>query len=112
MLIILWLDDARDPSDKRWASFLPKKPFDEIVWAQSYEEFVNWISANGLPSHICFDHDINSNDVNGVDACKWLIQYCMDNECKLPSYSIHTANIVGGANMRALLKCFGRSQNL
>ena len=58
---ILWLDDIRDPNTNNWLDiFSPVKPIYDyyIVWVKSYKEFKDWIDSNGLPTAICFDHDL------------------------------------------------------
>ena len=59
MARLLWLDDERDPDEVRWRSFFPIS-VTEVIWVQSYEEFIEWISENSLPDAICFDHDLGA----------------------------------------------------
>lgn len=66
------------------------------------------IEANGLPDHIGFDHDLNSNEFNGVDAAKYLTGYCMSKDLPLPSYSIQSANTIGRENIKSVLETFKR----
>ena len=107
--IVLWLDDARDPADSRWEITIPQYLDRILVWAKSYEEFIWWIKTNGLPHHIFFDHDINSNEVNGVDAARWLAEYCWTNRQKIPHYSIQSANLVGSENIKSVLETYKRN---
>jgi len=64
---LLWLDDTRDPFEllPDGSSWLVFSPIDltgvEVVWVKSYDEFVGWITGNGLPGGICFDHDLGMN---------------------------------------------------
>lgn len=122
---LLWLDDARDPFNDytSWVymwSPIPK-PY-AIVWVKSYNEFVQWITENGLPTAIMFDHDLADEhyvllnleqtlrsydsfvEKTGYHCAKWLIDYCMDNKLKLPKYFAHTANEVGRENINKLLE--------
>lgn len=125
--ILLWLDDSRDPHKNDWLVFSPiEQPF-ETIWVKSYGEFVEWIIKNSLPDGICFDHDLGEdvakkkvaagmnkkkarqekkNAKSGMDAAKWLVEYCMDNKFKLPLYNIQSANPDGKANIDGLLKSF------
>lgn len=98
---LLWLDDSRDPMTRNWLVFSPIPP-SEVIWVKNYDQFVDWISINGLPDAICFDHDIGS-DKSGYDCAKWLVDYCMDNDLDLPLWNIQSANPVGKDNINSLL---------
>ena len=114
---LLWLDDYRNPMEGQWLVFSPITLEDiEVFWVKSYQEFVNWILVNGLPDAICFDHDLgdlydNIEEKTGYDCAKWLIDYCIDNNVKLPLYNIQSANPVGKENIDKLLKNFINFQN-
>lgn len=111
---LLWLDDCRDPFENPdWLIFSPIGKDINVVWVQSYTEFVDWISKNGLPDGICFDHDLGDEIIgeaidgkSGMDCAKWLVEYCMDNSLKLPSYNVQSANPVGKENIIGLLENF------
>ena len=126
---LLWLDDYRDPFDNSmdWISFSPIGRNVTIEWVTSYDEFVNYITKNGLPDAICFDHDLSDfqafksgypdlmadvpmpeTEKTGYDCAKWLVNYCLDNNVKLPQYAIQSANPVGKENIDKLLKSFNR----
>lgn len=82
----LFLDDVRPPPDIDW------------ITVNSYKEFVNKITKDGLPYFVSFDHDLadehypwNQPDQSkptidysiykektGYDCAKWLLQYCRD----------------------------------
>ena len=53
---LLWLDDLRNPflDDE---GRVPKGDY-EIIWVVCYLQFTQWISKNGLPDLISFDHDL------------------------------------------------------
>lgn len=124
---LLWLDDIRNPLENDWLTFSPiEQPFD-CVWVKSYPEFTDWINKNGLPDGICFDHDLGMDvaikarekgmskrksrqlkqlEKTGYDCAKWLVEYCMDNNLKLPKYNIQSANPVGKENIDGLLQSF------
>ena len=44
-----------------------------------------------------------------MDCAKWLVEYCIDNNKKLPLYNIQSANSVGRENIDSLLKSFNKS---
>ena len=106
METLLWLDDERDPKDDRWHAFFPLET-SAIVWVKSYDEFTDWIIENSLPSAICFDHDLGDAP-SGMDAAKWLTEYCMDRGLKLPLWNIQSANPIGKKNIASLLTSFER----
>lgn len=128
---LLWLDDIRNPHEtnldgiKHWLVFSPIQEPYEVIWVKSYNEFVAWITVNGLPNGICFDHDLGMEvalnarrkgmskrksrelkklEKTGFDCAKWLVEYCMDNNCVLPLWNVQSANPVGKDNINGLLK--------
>ena len=120
MKTLLWLDDYRDPLKDNWLVFSPiEQPF-EVIWVKSYQEFKDYIVDNGLPTAICFDHDlgftneyyIENNlpspevEKTGMDCAKWLVWWCQEHNLKLPLYNIQSANPIGKDNIDGLLKSF------
>jgi hypothetical protein len=81
----------------------------EWVIARNYDEFINIINANfDQIDFISFDHDISSydideNELTGKDAANYLIEYCLDNNKKLPDWFVHSDNTGGNKNIRQLL---------
>lgn len=112
---ILWLDDYRNPNE--WMDYIKiafhitaKDPY-VIVWAKSYNDFVNHITNCGLPDAIGFDHDLADEGLNektGYDAAKFLVDYCIDNDVNLPEFNSQSANPVGKENILNLLNNFKR----
>lgn len=76
----------------------------------NYEEFIAFILQNGLPNFISFDHDLGEGK-SGFDCAKWLVEFCMDNNYKLPKYSIHSQNPVGKENIDGLFSNFSKFIN-
>ena len=137
---LLWLDDYRNPYSKEidWMVFSPIGRNVEIFWVRTYNEFVDWISLNGLPDGICFDHDLgiildpnaekiqmykgvisdysishyDDEEKTGYDCAKWLVEYCIENKVDLPLYSIISANPVGKENIDKLLKNFIKNREI
>jgi len=129
---ILWLDDVRDPVKGPWESYIAltlgwgtcdgKQAKDhDIEWVKSYDEFINSIQQQ-LPQIIFFDHDLadehmvyymtsyeeNINyqefkEKTGLDCAKWLVDYCQDNNIKLPTYYVHSHNPIGRKNIQSYL---------
>lgn len=128
----LFLDDFRHPYD-----CVPYMSNREIYakwkWeiVRNYDEFVEYITKNGLPTHVSFDHDLADEhyddsmyggqadydrmyqefkEKTGLDCAKWLVDYCMDNNQKLPEYSVHSMNPAGGKNILEYLNNFKKFQ--
>lgn len=112
---ILWLDDYRNPNEwidcvKIVCPIMIKEPCD-IIWVKSYDEFVKYIINHGLPDSIGFDHDLADGSLNektGYDAAKFLVDYCIENDAKLPKFGSQSANPVGRENILNLLNNFKR----
>jgi hypothetical protein len=134
MKTLLWLDDMRNPFEGDWVyMYSPIGDTDiDIHWVKSYDEFTEWITKNGMPDGICFDHDLGedvardkvSNGMSkrqariqkretksGFDCAKWLVEYCMDKDLDLPEIGIQSANPVGADNIRGLLLNYKKHRN-
>lgn len=123
----LFLDDIRIPVDA--FEYTNEPMFVHKKWdiVRTYEEFVEWITINGMPYFISFDHDLADShytpehlwtdyekskkwqeeqvhsEKTGYECAKWLVNYCMDNNIKLPEYYCHSMNPVGKDNIIGLL---------
>jgi hypothetical protein len=134
MKALLWLDDIRDPKDTIWIDWMVDNGINpnefNITWVKSYDEFTNWIKKNGLPSLICFDHDLGEDvakgrvskgmskrqarilkreTLSGFDCAKWLIEFCLDNLINAPEFKIQSANPVGAENIKGLIENFRKN---
>jgi hypothetical protein len=128
---VLWLDDMRDPKDTFWFRFFPTYNIDEVVWVKNYVEFTSWITINGLPELICFDHDLGDDiarekvekgmskrqarrekreTLSGHDCAKWLVEYCMSNDIDLPKY-ISQSDSPKKENILKLLTNYSKFRN-
>lgn len=112
----IFLDDIRDPS---WV-YGHGADTDWVV-LRSGQQFFDWISHNGLPDLISFDHDLGGIDEHGqevdpscvpsgMDCAHFLVNYCLDHDLPLPQYKVHSANPVGSENIRLLLESFQSHQ--
>lgn len=121
----LFLDDVRVPSDVIKyikPDYLKDEYKKEWVICRNYQQFVDCIIKNGLPTHISFDHDladikkINNSTLiiatdfltekTGYDAAKWLCEYLHYNNKDVPIYYVHSINPVGKNNIINLLEHF------
>jgi hypothetical protein len=134
METLLWLDDIRDPKDNIWLTWMIDAEINptafNIIWVKSYDDFTKWIEKNGLPSLICFDHDLGEDvakgrvfkgmskrqarilkreTLSGFDCTKWLIEFCLDNKLNIPNYKIQSANPVGAENIKGLIENFRKN---
>lgn len=81
----LYLDDLRACPDGY-----------ELV--RTVQEFKDYITANGVPELISFDHDLGG-DETAMQCIHWLI----DKDYRINDYFLHTANPVGRDNMESLI---------
>lgn len=122
--ILLFLDDYRIPERVHPLHFL--ESFKAVSICRTYDEFVEHIEDIGMPSHISFDHDLAdehyvdpeefetyndylkavSSEKTGYHACLWIIEYCIDNDQRLPSFSCHSQNPVGKDKILSSLRKF------
>lgn len=123
---LLWLDDWRDPWDTEidWMVFSPIGRDVNVVWVKSYKQFTEWITTNGLPDAICFDHDLGkltevemrklgyskkearekkNMELSGYDCAKWLVDYCMEKNTDIPDFNIQSSNGAGKLNIESYL---------
>ena len=120
----LFLDDYRVPEEV--FAYTNNEIYVNKHWKiiRNYDQFVDYIQRNGLPNVISFDHDLadthygaqdgldqdyynNCNEKTGYHCAKWLIDYCLDNNKKLPQFIlIHSMNIVGGENIKSLFNSY------
>lgn len=97
MSYYLWLDDER-----------PAPNIANTIVCKSYDEFVNCIEINGLPSRISFDHYLTqqsgSSAKTGLDCAKWLVDCCKANALDLPRCGVHTSSELFGEAIKSVLR--------
>lgn len=125
----LYLDDIRQPYETGdyIYPFELKSMYRLLEWiiVRNYDEFVNYIKSNGLPTMVSFDHDLGEDEaeqlridelmskrkareykktvMSGYDCAKWLCEYCLDNGLPLPEYYCHSMNPIGKENIISIL---------
>lgn len=112
-MIRLFLDDERMPLDcinymqNRIDCSIYQKTW---IIVRCYDDFVYYITENGLPDIISFDHDLADfkidREYTGKDCANWLINYCIENNKILPDYVVHSANTHGIINIKSILDNF------
>ena len=117
----LFLDDERMPRDVTWVLIGGVGSWGaEWSIVRSLEEAVTWVLDNGFPDVISFDHDLGlmhyANDYSdgktGYDFAMWLVEHDMDTDT-MPenfSFTIHSKNPIGGANIQSLLNNYIRTK--
>ena len=90
----LFIDDIRNPSDVGWHV------------ARSSQEAISFMSRQGCPRVISFDHDLGGEDT-AMKVVKWMIEKDLDEQGGfIPedfAFLIHSSNPVGRRNIDALL---------
>lgn len=97
----MFLDDIRDVDNYY--------PNEEFVVCRSYQEAVDYVTNNGIPSFVSFDHDLgdidSTDEKTGYTFAKFLINYIIDNNIMFEfGYNVHSANPVGAMNIVSYLE--------
>lgn len=117
----LFLDDVRTP--KTTFSYMEFPIYNELNWVivRNYYAFITIIQNKGLPELLSLDHDLadihykeqnfNYEDIyyekTGYHCAKWLIDYCLDNNLKVPTeIIIHSMNPAGCFNIKSLFETY------
>ena len=134
----LFLDDVRRPIQCAQYMNQPQIYYDvDWVVATDCTEFKKVIKERfeygEFPAIISFDHDLapehysasdfkhmvsrhskipeSSCSLTGMDAARWIVDFCMDNNLKLPAFRVHSMNPAGRENIESFLTQFARAQN-
>ncbi len=114
--VYLFLDDHRVPRDAGDYINEPRYRTENWVVVRTYDEFVKFISKEGLPSVISFDHDLADEhyafrgdykelkEKTGYHCAKWLVDYCFNKRLPLPECLVHSMNPVGKQNISLYLE--------
>src|ERR1035437_8551114 len=118
----LFLDDFREPEDAYLYRLNPIYMTEHWIVVRNYNEFINHIDEHGLPEIISFDHDLGEEhyekqleydqykEKTGYHCALWLINYCIDNNKKLPAVIlIHSMNYTGSLNIKSLFESYHKS---
>jgi hypothetical protein len=106
---------------------LPQYITKEWIVVRNFYAFITIIQNKGIPDSISFDHDLSDSHYNtelnipydqytektGYHCAKWLIDYCIDNNKKLPAeILIHSMNPAGSLNIKSLFESYEKSLKL
>lgn len=120
----LYLDDTRTPTTTI-------QGYEPWYVVRNFDEFVDWITKNGVPDLISFDHDLaeehmtdyfqqvavigyqvpnydSFTEKTGLDCARWLVDYIQANDLQLKAVSVHSHNPVGAANIHSFINGFKR----
>jgi len=141
MKVFLFLDDSPERNGEEYMRALIDAldkyifvylSFDKVDTVRNYNEFVEYIEKNGLPSFISFDHDLSNEHYNeffkadrekrnlnysqfkektGLDCAKFLVEYCEKNNLSIPDYYVHSHNYIGKQNIISYLESYKKSKN-
>lgn len=91
----LWIDDIR------------RKPSDYDFWAKSYDEAIEILNTKKI-THISFDHDLGSEQDNGMDTgydiARVIEKWAHDGDIPPMTWDIHSSNPVGRRNIDQAMK--------
>lgn len=131
----LFLDDIRNPQDAYLYTKIPQYLAFEWHVARNYDEFVKFVEAKGPPDLVSFDHDLAAEhyvpdylwgdydaskayqesreykEKTGYDCAKFLCDYCVKHDLKIPKYRVHSLNPVGAANIRGIMDFYTKKFN-
>jgi hypothetical protein len=119
----IFLDDVRVPEDVYL--YTGDNIYLGLPWkiVRNYNEFINDVLLNGVADGYSFDHDLAdihydtkahiNVEKTGYHCAKWLIEYCMDENIKLPkTILIHSMNVQGSLNIKSLFNSYYKSLGL
>jgi len=104
-VVLLWLDDMRNPHKDNWYKAFCVTPT-KIVWVKTVAQFKDYILNNPMPQGINFDNDLGFEveGEDGKDAAKWLYNYCLENSILCPKTTSHSSNTLANEYIRGYLK--------
>lgn len=109
--IVIFLDDYRKPNK------YVNMNLNRVYQAYSYQDFIDLVNnlyrKYNIIDEVWFDHDLGPVEQgNGLDCAKYLVNFCIENNMKLPEYHIQSANSVGKANIDSYLRSYLKSLTL
>lgn len=91
------------------------------VIVKNHEEFVEYVTTQGIPKLISYDHDLMDIDYaipegtsyaekTGKDCAEWLVNFCLDIKHELPEYLVHSQNPVGKDRIKSVFENYYRAK--
>jgi len=122
----LFLDDVREPINAFGYTRFHMFYEDEWTIVRNYDEFVDtikiaWEKYSHFPEIVAFDHDLADEhygapptamfkEKTGMDCAKWLVNFCIEKDLKLPRWYCHSMNPTGRDNINYFLRNFKKHQ--
>ncbi len=115
--INIFLDDIRDTN---MVGYMDNSIYEELDWTivRNFDEFKSLIENVEFDkiAHISLDHDLadfievggEKVERTGKTCAEFLVNYCMDNDLKLPEYHVHSSNPRGVDNIMSYLDNYKR----
>lgn len=99
MSYLLFLDDERFPPGTDESEWIVCRNVDDAKLA---------IQERGMPETMSLDHDLGEDRETGMDFCKWLVGFMLDENIdpKVLDFYVHSQNPIGAENMRSYLMNF------
>ncbi len=97
----LYIDDLRIPS-------LQEMELYNYIIVRTSQEAIDYITENGIPTFISFDHDLGGDDT-AMKVVDFIIESVLDDKLQMPAFfafKIHSANPIGSDNIESKLKNF------
>lgn len=92
----LWIDDIRDSPDDSW------------IIVRSSNAAIRYITKEGMPNRIAFDHDLGDDDTS-ILIIKFIVESFLDGSLTIPNdfdYSVHSMNPIGSKNIKEYMNRF------
>jgi len=93
MTYTLFVDDERMPRDV------------SSVVVRTYNEACKYVTINGTPDHVDFDHDLGDGE-SGHDFAKWLVNRALDGHGFPSSFAVHSQNPIGRKNITETMNSY------
>jgi hypothetical protein len=105
-------------------------PLGPWIIVRNYNAFVDYITKNGIPAFVSFDHDLghdayvefsraytsdkkfnyeNVKERTGYECAKWLVEKCLDENQPFPNYQVHSMNPIGKSNIESYIESYIKS---
>lgn len=108
--VVIFIDDMRDI--RNYVDCANNNAYQ----AKSYDDFINKLEyvfeGYGKVDEIWFDHDLGEDSKSGYDCAKYLVNFCIEHEMKLPEWHIQSSNPAGRQNIDSYLKSYLKSIEL
>ncbi len=99
-MINLWLDDERDPNNRKIQELFGAEP--DMIWVKTADAAISRLKSNNV-AWMSLDHDLGTTQT-GYDVAKWIEERAYYGELSQLTWTIHSANIEGARLMRTALE--------